>query len=91
MLPGSAVPASGAVPVVPYALAPVEARDLSVCDLDGDGVGELVTSEGIWSGLDLLVPGSAPIAEGLPSPSVCLGDLDGDGVPELAWASPYWE
>lgn len=53
------------------------------CDLDGDGVRDWVTADGIWDGTSLLEPDPTPIAGGV-TPLACLGDLDGDGAEELA-------
>lgn len=87
VVPGRDVPPSGALDVGPYLLTESAGSWLTACDLDADGLPELVTGAGIWSGADLLTPGAQPAARGT-GRSVCLGDLDGDGTSELAVGDP---
>jgi hypothetical protein len=86
VIPGAAVPAAGALSIGPFTLSNLEIHDLVACDLDGDGLPELVTEAGIWAGTDLLIPGAAPIADGgfVQWGLACLGDIDGDGTEDLA-------
>lgn len=54
---------------------------LAACDLDGDGLPELLGADAVWSGRRLLERPRARRREiGQP---VCLGDLDGDGAEEV--------
>ncbi len=72
-------------PATTTVIAPWEAdlQDYSGvgCDLDGDGLPEWVSADGIWSGGSLSTTAVA-IGPGVDAIG-CLGDLDGDGVQEL--------
>jgi hypothetical protein len=59
------------------------------CDLDGDGLPELVGAE-ILAGASLAagVPASTRVDGIRGAPDACLGDLDGDGRAEILVASP---
>jgi hypothetical protein len=61
-------------------------RWLALCDLDGDGLQELVSDAGIWDGRDLLVPGTPPV--GSVGIATCAGDLDGVPGAELIAGDP---
>jgi hypothetical protein len=88
VVPGSDVPKSGSLSLEPYLRTVVFQRggkDFGVpCDLDGDGLPELVSESGIWRGTELLDLESTPVAPGIPS-AACLGDLDGDGTSEVGF------
>lgn len=63
----------------------LDSLDGVACDLDGDGLPEWVSTDGIWAGTALLEADPAPIAPGLDA-ITCFGDLDGDGTGELGIA-----
>lgn len=58
------------------------------CDLDGDGVGELLLDGWeayVVDGAELLTrPLAAAVLAPVRDGAVCVGDLDGDGIPEVA-------
>jgi hypothetical protein len=93
VIPSHVLAAGIDVPVAPYALGPASRpfgtiwSGLVACDLDGDGLAELVTDDGTWDGRDLLVPGSAPIGPGVPLAS-CAGDVDGVPGSEILAGKP---
>jgi hypothetical protein len=87
VIPGAAIPSAGSLSLAAFDLSHLEVHDLVACDLDGDGLAELVTEVGIWSGADLLIPEAAPLANGVGTGRgiACLGDIDGDGAEDLAY------
>jgi hypothetical protein len=90
VVPGAVLAAGVDVAASAYALGGVgdESRELVACDLDGDGLPELVSDGGIWDGRDLLVPGTLPIGPGV-ALATCAGDLDGVPGSELVVGLPY--
>jgi hypothetical protein len=88
---GVDLPTVGTADIEPYLLGEIETNWMEPCDLDGDGLPELLTHAGIWAGADLLRPGVAPVAPGLEVFAACLGDLDGDGTEDVAVGNPYVE
>jgi len=77
------------VDIAPYTLGGnvVQPYWLTTCDLDGDGLPELVNDDWIWDGRDLLVPGAGPIGPGVRI-ATCAGDLDGAPGSELVVGTP---
>src|SRR5262249_32514572 len=86
VLPGGDLPASGTLAFDDYLLESPPgsvANAVLACDVDGDGVSDLLTESGWYSGAELL---DAPTLTAWPSADVarvvggvCAGDLDGDG------------
>jgi hypothetical protein len=92
VIPSSVLSAGVDVPIAPYVLGPAGDTggiwsELVACDLDGDGLFEIVTDGGVWDGRDLLVPGAPPIGPGVPF-ATCAGDLDGVPGSELLVGKP---
>ena len=88
--PGSVITlqSPGLVDPSPYALGGFEGYrgpaylTIEACDLDGDGLPELISGSGTWDGRDLMSPGALPIGPGAFA-AACAGDLDGVTGDEL--------
>jgi hypothetical protein len=85
VVPGASIPSSGSLDVTPFSTGRPPGA-IVPCDLDGDGIDELVTHRGIFTASDLLSGAEPSVAHS--DGGVCVGDLDGDGADELAWADP---
>src|SRR5262249_17844904 len=82
---GAGAAAGPGVSAGPHALLPsAEPTWLVACDLDGDGLPELLTTQEVWSGTNL-APGAAATAEQRADlyDSACVGDVDGVPGDEL--------
>jgi hypothetical protein len=84
VIPSHVLVAGADVPIAAFALADDADQPawLTVCDLDGDGLQDLVSDAGIWDGRDLLAPGAQPVGPGVER-ATCAGDLDGVPGAEL--------
>lgn len=87
VVPGSVLALGATVDAAPFALGGDlgRPRSITACDLDADGLPELIVGDGgggTWDGRDLLVPGTEPVAPALDA-STCAGDLDGAPGSEL--------
>lgn len=82
VVPGAQISAATRTVITPWA-ADLQGYTGVACDLDGDGLPEWVSADGIWAGALLLGTNPAAIATGVDA-IACLGDLDADGVEEIA-------
>ncbi len=90
VVPSAVLAAGNSVALEPFAfdgLLENQPRWLTACDLDGDGLREVVSDAGIWDGRNLLSPGASPVGPGVRI-ATCAGDLDGAPGSELVVGIP---